>query len=472
MGSMLKRFFSSLVSIDPEERSKVLYLAISFFLIIGVYTLSKELKDAVFVNVVGVDYQPLAKLLSMFILIPAIFLYARLVDVLKRHQLLYVYAGVYGIVGLLFSYYLTHPIIGLVNTDSSPYRIFGWLFYFFMEGFSPFVVGVFWAFVNSISSPDSVKNNYPIIIIGSKLGGIAMSLGAWLFLSTSIMTGSAIEFDAYNHQMILAFCSLCLLVIPLIIYRLIVVVPKYNMHGYEASYQEAKQYKKEHKGEKKPLFSSMLSGLRLLLKHPYVFGIFAVGFFYELINQVFNFDRLVFGKQTANTITGMSTFLITQALLVHIIGLVVVLFGTRTVLRYLGEKWSLILVPTVAGCAILFYLLAPSGFSATLAFVVIRSVNYAFATPLRESLYIPTIKEVQFKSKSWIDGFGSKFAKTTAAGFNYSFKALEGVALISAKSSFFAVAIGLWVVIAYLLGKRFEDVVENDEVIGRSKRPA
>lgn len=463
MSSELKKFFKSLININPEEKTKIFYLAASFFLIIGAYTIGKELKDAVFTAIVGLEYQPIAKILSMIMLVPAIFFYSRLVDLLKRHQLLYFYSLAYGVLGLIFSYYLGHPSIGLINTDSSPYRVFGWLFYFFIEGFSPFVVGIFWAFMNSISSPQSVQNTYPLVIVGSKLGGMTTSLLAWFYLSHHL----PITYDVKNHQILLAGASLLLLVVPWIIFKMVTEVPKQNLHGYEAAYQEAKLRIKEGRQEES-IGASMISGLWLLLRYPYVLGIFAVGFFYELINQVFNFERLVFGQQNATSISEMSIFLLKQAFIVHFIGFVVVLLGTRPVLRALGERWSLVLVPTVAGCAVLYYVFSPTEFAAITAFVIIRSVNYAFATPLRESLYIPTIKEVQFKSKSWIDGFGAKFAKTSASTFNYAARGLSGVARLSAQSVFFSITIALWVVVAYALGKRFEYAVEHEEVIGSS----
>ncbi|MHB9148394.1 MAG: NTP/NDP exchange transporter [Candidatus Amoebophilus sp.] len=467
MSSKLTRFFKSLITIEPQERAKVFFLAISFFLIIGAYTISKELKDAVFTNIVGLDYQPIAKTIAMIILVPAIFFYSRLVDLLRRHQLLYFYTIAYGILGLIFAYYLGHPTIGLVNTESSPYRIFGWLFYFFIEGFSPFVVGVFWAFVNSVSNPAAVTKTYPLIIAGSKLGGMFTSILALMFLAAS----NSISYDVFNHQVLLGVASVLLLIVPLIIDKLVKIAPKGSLHGYEASYQEAKQRLKVDK-TKESVTTSVISGLVLLLKHPYVLGIFAVQFFYEIINQVFNFERLIFGQQNAATISQMSAFLIKQAFIVHFIGLVFVLVGTRPIITALGEKKSLMLVPTIAGLAILYYVFNPSELSAIAAFVVIRAVNYAFATPLKESLYIPTIKEVQFKSKSWIDGFGAKFAKTSASTFNYAARGLEGMARLSAQSTFFSVTVGLWILVAYLLGRKFEYTVKNNEVIGAPKKAA
>ena len=116
---------------------------------------------------------------------PAILFYSFLVDRLRRYQLLYVYSIFYGIVGFVFALLLKSSGHWLTNTDSSPHRIFGWLFYFFVEGYSPFMVSVFWAFANSVTDPEEAKKNYGLMVSGSKLGGMVSAGFAWVILSHS-----------------------------------------------------------------------------------------------------------------------------------------------------------------------------------------------------------------------------------------------------------------------------------------------
>ncbi len=450
-------------SIEPQERLKVLLLTISFFLVIGSYTITRELKDVAFVRLVagaGRSYQAWAKILAMVVLVPAIFFHSRLVDVLRRHYLLYFYTIAYGIVGLCFVYYMGHPTIGLGNTIAHSSRIFGWLFYLFIEGFVPFVVSVFWAFANSITSPVAAKKNYTVMIAGSKLGGIIAAFFACTLLNHALFS------DVINHQILLGISSCALLIVPIFIAILVKKVPPHALHGYEAGYQIQEERHKQQEGTSTSLLKSMTSGLLLLFKYPYVMGIFGMSFFFELISQAFKIENIVFGVNTAKSLSGFTSFLLMQAMFVHLAGFFVVVFGTRALIQALGEKRCLVLVPTLTGISVLYFIWAKSAFAATVAFVVTRSINYAFATPLRESLYIPTIKEIQFKSKSWIEGFGAKFAKTCAVNFNAVTDVLSEVARLTAQSVFFSATIGLWVITAYLLGKRFEKAVKRNEVIG------
>lgn len=471
MSFKLKNVYKFLFNIESDERQKVLYLTLSFFLVIGAYTVVRELKDSIFTSIVagktgaGAKYQGWAKLLAMFVLIPSIFLHSRLVDIVRKHHLLYFYTILYGIGGLVFTYFLGHPTIGLANTTASPDRLFGWLFYFFIEGYSPFVVSVFWAFANSVTSPTSATNNYTLMIAGSKLGGIFTAFLAYFLLSRPVQVNS-ISFDIINHQILLSVSSVILLLVPIVIFLFIKKVPKKSLHGYEAGYKLEKEVTKKHVPVS--ILESMVSGLFLLFKYPYVLGIFGMSFFFELINQAFKIENIVFGAKMSVNLSGMTSFLLVQALLVHIAGFFVVILGTRALLSALGEKKSLMMIPLVTGLSVLYFLWHKSPFAATVAFVITRSINYAFAVPLRESLYIPTIKDVQFKSKSWIDGFGIKFAKTCAANFNVLTSGLNETVKFLVQSGFFGITIVMWFLTAFALGTRFERAIAKNEVIGEN----
>ncbi|MFA6065876.1 MAG: Npt1/Npt2 family nucleotide transporter [Candidatus Babeliaceae bacterium] len=468
MSSQLKSFFKFFVDVEPHERIKVILLTAAFFCAIGGYTIAKELKDSIFVHIVGLEYMPWAKMLSIFILIPPILFYSRLVDILKRSHLLYFYCMLYGIGGLICVYLLGHPTIGLANTDTNPYRLFGWFLYFFIEGYSPFVVSVFWAFTNSITSPKAAKNNYTIMIAGSKFGGMIMSAFAWWLLTYKDSLGQLIYSDVINHQILLGLASCLLLCVPIIINIMITRVPAQYLHGYEAVYKVEKE--RSSHGEPTGLIAtltSIVSGLVMIVRYPYVMGMFGMIFFWEIINVVLGYLRLSIGETHASSASALSGFLFKSVLFVHLAGFIIVLFGTRALINFLGERKSLILIPTITGILLTYYLTSQSANAVLIVYILIRSVNYAFAYPLRESLYIPTTKEMKFKSKSWIDAFGAKVAKGCGSYYNVFVSRYVSTALLtSVHTVFFIGVISMWLLTAQLLGKRFERAVENNEVIG------
>lgn len=462
MNYRLKKTISSIFGIQQDNMLKVFLLSVSFFLVIGAYTVVRELKDIVFTSLVGCDRQYLAyaKLFSMFILIPTLLFHSRLVDILRKHYLLYFYSLLYGLLGLLFAILLGNSTIGLENTVASSSRYLGWIFYFFVEGYSPLVVSVFWAFANSVTEPQDAKSNYTAMIAGSKLGGMVTAALGCLLLKSNIFT------DVVAHQFLLATSSLILMIVPIVVYILVLRVPKKELHGYEAAYKVEKENIKQHTLEKQSTFEGMVSGLFMLFRYPYVLGIFGMSFFFELINQAIKVENIVFVRIACPTISHSTSMLLWQALLVHIVGFIVVVFGTRALIQALGEKWALVTVPLVTGVSVIGFVFDPTYLTAIIAFVVTRSVNYALAVPLRESLYIPTVKAIKFKTKSWIDGVGNKFAKTCASTFNMYADKFASHMLFQAQSVFFSLIVGFWVLTAYLLGTRFELAVKKNEVIG------
>ena len=124
------------------------------------------------------------------------------------------------------------------------------------------------------------------------------------------------------------------------------------------------------------------------------------------------------------------------------------------------------LVPLLSGVLLLYLLIETTPEALIIAFIALKAVNYAFAWPVRESLYIPTIKAIKFKSKSWIDAFGSKFAKAGGSVFNIFVSHLGPSLTLPAHSFFFAGMVASWFVVALFLGLRFDRAVARNEVIG------
>lgn len=275
MGSKIRQEIGRLFDIEPQERLKLFFLALLYFLVVGSYTITRDLKSSIFLATVGKEYAPWVKVLSMLMLVPAIFFYSKLVDKIRRYQLLIFYSVFFGIANLIFAYYIGHPTVGILNTDAHPGRLFGWFFYFFVEGYTPFVVSVFWSLANSVNSPDEAKRNYGYMVAGSKLGGIITALFSWYICSLSAKAIYPFLTHVVAHQIILVVATLFLAFVPIVAILFIRMVPGHLLHGYEAAYLVEK-----HKAEESvPPKVSMFAGLEMFLRYPYVLGIFGMVFF-------------------------------------------------------------------------------------------------------------------------------------------------------------------------------------------------
>jgi len=451
--------------INHYERLKVTFLSGVFFSIIASYTIIKELKDSLFINIVGgKEYVPYAKLFMIVGLIPIVLFYSKLVDRVRRYQLLCFFACLYSLVGFLSAAVIAYYGVGAENTSHSlVYWFFGWLYFFYVESFSPFVLGVFWAFLSSITSPDGAKKNYGTLISWSKIGGMITSGLAWVMLAHNNGHFGLGMSDTTIHLLLMILSALLLLAVPVLVIYMMKKVPGRYLHGYEAAYQFEKQLSKSEE----QVEAGMWTGLKFLIKNPYVFGIFASVFFYEVVNAVLSYMRLGVAQEcSGGTVSGASCFLFKVVFITHFVGFIISRFGTSVIITRIGERSSLMVMPVVIGVLLLYLVFSSSPYALIAAFVALRAVYYAFTQPVTEALYIPTVKTMKFKSKAWIDTFGKKFARGFGSTFNIMICHLAGAGLALFQAVFFSGIIGLWIVVSFFLGRRYQRAIKRGEVIG------
>ncbi|MBI2353356.1 hypothetical protein HYV11_03905 [Candidatus Dependentiae bacterium] len=452
------------LDLDKHEYHKIVWLTVTFFCVIGSYTVLKEMKDVLFAQIVGSDCLYIVKILSMIVLLPATLLYARLVDKMNRLHLLMFYSFLYGIGGIVIAYFLADPAMGLANKTPDCHRYFGWVIYLFYEGVVPFVVSVFWAFCNSITGPETAKKGYALIIAGSKLGGMFMAGTAWLLFSHSTIFGVWNPTSIGLNQFLLVFSSLVLAISPFFISYLMKSGSKKELEGYHAVYKFEEEQEKEGKSD-----TGVLSGISMFYKYPYILGIFGIFFFYELINVVLGIQRTIILQTTAKDAIEFSGQMFEQRFWMHFVGFFVSFFGSRILIKKLGERICLTLMPIIVGGLLCYLMLAYDATAIKLTFMALGMLNYSFSSPLREALYIPTVKDIRFKSKSWIESFGQRFAKSCGSGvigFIGKIALLGSPLYMMLFSSFYATVIILWTILAWFLGKKYESVVKNKEIIG------
>jgi AAA family ATP:ADP antiporter len=106
------------------------------------------------------------------------------------------------------------------------------------------------------------------------------------------------------------------------------------------------------------------------------------------------------------------------------------------------------------------YLVVPTLFVVTIFIVLLKGLHYAFNQPVRETLYIPTSKDIKYKAKAWIDVVGMRGAKAVGfqlAGFLGHASGIIGVVVLGLLS--------LWTGVASVIGKKNEDAAAKNTVI-------
>ena len=455
--SYLRSKLEAIWGVKKEFRLKVFLLTLSYFFLTATQAIWRPLKSSVFMSIVGVKYIPDAKFYLMLPLIILIIIYSKLVDWLRRHHLFYLFAISHGLVGIILYFYLAHPIYGVENTFQDSSRVLGWVFYLFMESFGAFMSATFWAFANSVNNPKDAKNYYSIFASGSKIGGI-IAAGSLYYLT---------QYSNIADKILIPNCvllgSLCIFGAAATIYLLMKYVPGYYMHGYEAVYQMEK--KRESTDTSVIGFiKNSLEGVIIIAKNPYVFGIFSIIFAYEIVIVIFDYLFALAVDSQNSTIGDLTAAYALQYFFMHIISLIIALFGTAPIQRFLGVRLSLFACPLISIIIMVITLIYPTSIMLFIALILLRALNYGLNHPTREALFIPTTKAVKFKSKAWTDAFGSRVAKASGSLLNKHI--LYGIANASVMFSLGVTAI--WVIISHFLGKTFQKVIKANKVIGEN----
>ncbi len=437
-----------------EELKKFIKLGVIFAFVIGVYWTLRPLKDSIFGTMVNAENQPWAKWVSMFVLFPLVAIYGKFVDTVARHRLFYVIGGIYAVGTFIIGALFMHPTIGLANQVPDASRILAWVWYVFVESYGSIVVALFWAFAADTTSAESAKRGFPLVVMFGQLGAIFgplffTPLGKKYF-GTSAWT--------------VVICGVLILIMMLSMYFFMATTPKSQLTGYQAA------EKKSGHEESEPGF---LEGLKLMLREKYLLGIFAVISIYEIIVTIidFNFKLLVYKGYA--TEAERTAYLGDYAVWVNLISFLCLLFGVSNIQRRLGIKVSLALMPLVVLAMVVSFAANPAVGTLFWIMVVAKAVNYALNGPALKQLYVPTTREVKYKSQAWIETFGSRSSKATGSGFNMLKKpfearwgAEEGFTFFIAIGSYMSFGlIAAWLITALYLGKRYEKAVERNEVV-------
>ncbi len=423
--------------LSGEEVKKFSILSGTLLFVIGSYWLLRPLKDGIFVSIVGIEYQPMAKIVSLLVLIPVILFYSKLVDMFEKHKLFYVIGFAY-VVGFMFvAYFLSHPTIGLANTVASPSRIFGWFTYVLIESFGSLMVALFWSFVASSTTPASAKRGFPLIIAGAQIGSITGPTLATYATVIGIPTLAVIA--AIGIGMVMVMVTVFMRVIP-----------------RELSGAEDKTAIKKPK-------TGMIEGIRLILTRPYVLGIFGVATLYEIIGTIIDYQMKVLARQTYTTPEAFTEFMGRFGQSVNGLALVFALLGTGFLIRRFGLRFCLLLFPIAVGFVVAFVYVYPVLWGVFISMVAIKGLSYALNNPVKESMYLPTSKDVKFKAKGWIDMFGNRSAKGTGSLINNALKGVPGFMAIGTVISLGVV--GVWIMVALYVGKTFEKLTTENKIV-------
>ena len=447
---MFIRFFKFFgKDLNDQEIEKFSLLAMAFFFIVGGYWLLKTLKDGFFFNVVGGNYQPKAKMLSLVVISILVPLYSKLIDHFHRHQLFYIIGSIYATFFGLVSIILIFPF---GDPGSSYYKfiqIVSWTTYVLIESFGSIMVALFWSFVASTTDAASAKKGYFLIVAGAQLGAIA---GPFLSWNANFLGLPFLFFVA----------TLCIIGLMFVIRHFKKVMPEEQLIG--SKYDKAPEEK-----------TGFWQGLKLILTRSYLFGVFLLVAFFEIVTTIVDYQMKMQAQALPqySTKEGMTSFMGMFGMSTNILAFLMALFGTGYLIKKFGVRVSLLTFPIAIGVAIsvlytfikLDLVSTQNMLWVTFGVVILaKGLSYALNNPAKEVMYIPTSRDAKFKAKGWIDMFGARGSKALGSGFNEFLKTTPHI-LLYAGTILSMGLIGIWIMVAYLVGNKFHSLVKEGKIV-------
>lgn len=395
-------------SFEREEFKKFARMGLSLTFILGSYWVLRTLKTALFCELAGPTYQPIAKTVSIICMVFALMVYTKLLDRYSRDKAFYILTGFYGIGTLIFGVLLLHPSFGqaareviCARTGASYWatQAIAYAWYVFVETYGSLMVALFWAIASDTSLPESAKKGFSLVVAIGQTGGIF--LPAFINRLPQML---GLETNALSVML----CSITVFASAYFLYNFFKKTPKHllvSFHGKNEAQEDAQH---------EPGF---LEGLRLLCTHRYLLGIFVAVALPDLLISIFDFHFQLLAADHYHGVA-LASYLGMYGSVVNIIALSCLLLGIGNITRLLGVRTALLLMPLIfAGAIFGFMSLSSLNFLFGLM-ACSKAINYALNGPAIKQLYIPTTHDTRFKAQAWIETFGSRGSKELGAMFN------------------------------------------------------
>ncbi len=417
------RLLKTLAKVEPREAKAVTISFIYFFFLMFGYFVVKPVRDAMG-TVYGVEHlQELftGTFLVTFLVSP---IYAFLASRIKLSKFL---PWVYGFIAVTMVVFF----ILFTTVEQHQDRWIAAAFYIWVSTFNLLTISVFWSFLADTFSSSQAKRLFGFIAAGGTVGTISGPAIGALFVN---IVGT-------NTLMLISAAGF-------VVTALLVNV----LEKEKAKLAVAGDAQKTTLDRK--LGGNPFAGFTLLFKSPYLLMIALFILLMTTISTVIYFQlgdviTKSFPSREARTQAYAVIDLATNSLAVFI-----QLFGTGRIIQRFGVTAGLILNPLIMVLAFLAVVFSPVLLVLGSIQVLRRFAEYAIAKPSREMLFTVVDQESKYKAKNVIDTVVYRFGDVTSAWLSAAVLPF-GVTGLAVAGIVFC---GLWFPIAYLLGKRYENI--------------
>lgn len=430
-------------SLTISEAKRFGLLSIALMLTVGPYWMLRVVREALFIDLVGVRWQPWGKIASVIFVIPLVLIYSKLIDLVKKEKLFYVIYFTYALLFLSIACIVEFPQYFLSITSTHhlvawiPGKVLGWISYVIIESFGALAPALFWSFVASYTTTRAAKRGYGMILSMAQIGTISGTLFIAHFS------------ERLGLPIIIVIATFFITIVPFVIRRFLMM-------------KDVKTTKFLRKNKEQTGF---WEGIRLLLKQPYLLGIFVITTGYEITGTFLEFQMNILGHQKYPTKEMFAAFYGSYGFYTNMLAFLFALMGTSFFLRKFGLRICLLLFPAATGIIILSARVFPVLPVIFVSMIILKGLSYSLNNPSKEILYIPTSRDAKFKAKGWIDVFGARSVKASGSGINAFFRKLAPPETIAYAAPILLGFVSGWLIVARLMGVKHHTLIENKEII-------
>lgn len=383
----IERLMSLFSEVRAEEVTSALLLALTIFLLLGAYYILKPVREALILSEQGAEVKSYSAAGQAVLLLGLVPLYGWVASKVSRIRLLS---------GLTLFFVGNLVLFWFFGTRGVREGV---VFFIWLGIFNLFMVSQFWAFANDIYTEEQGKRLFPLIGIGMSVGALAGASSVDILIE---------RFALGPYSLMLLACGILLICL-----FLILVV---NARELRFAPREIVKRSNEPLGKE--------GGFQLLLNDRYLFWIAGM---VVLLNVVNTTGEYVLGKlvveEMANT-PGDPKILISQFyskfyFMTNLLGLVLQAFVTSRVIRYMGVRGALFILPLVALASYSVLALAPLLAVVRWTKIAENSTEYSIMNTVRHALWLPTTREAKYKAKAAVDTFCQRGGDVLQAGIVY-----------------------------------------------------
>jgi AAA family ATP:ADP antiporter len=424
------RLLRPFAQVEPAEAITAAVMTLTVFALLTAYYLLKTAREPLILLHGGAEVKSYASAGQSLLLLGVVPAYAALARRVGRMRLV---ASVYLFFGanlLIFA--------GLARANAS----IGVAFYLWVGVFSVTAIAQFWSFANDIYSAEQGKRLFAVLGIGSSIGAVA---GAVIARRLAVLGPQALMLGA---ALILLVCV-----------GLFAWVESRERHNAERGARTRAE---------EPIAADQ--SLAALFRDRYLLQIAALTFLLNCVNSTGEYvlDRSLLSAASGAAAHGVAPQVFVAQFKaeffgwVNVVGVVLQLFVVSRVLKHVGVRRALLVLPLVACASYGFMLVAPVLALIRIGKIAENSLDYSLQNTARQALFLVTTRAQKYLGKAAIDTFVVRMGDVCSA-----LLVLTGNRLALPTQAFAAINLGLialWLVVVAAIGREhsrrsLEDVV-------------